>query len=123
MKKLFAVVALCSLCASLALAQAGDKSKSTTKKSEGKKSESKKSAASPAAGKAVFDEKCTICHWADKADRRIGPGLKGIFKHEKMFDGRKLTEGTVREMILKGGGKMVGFEDQLEPKQVDALIA
>ena len=118
MKKLFAVVVLCSMCVCLALAQAGEKPKSS-KKTEGKKS----AAGNVTAGKTAFNEKCTVCHWPDKADRRIGPGLKGLFKHEKLFDGRKLTEAAIREMILKGGGKMVGFEDQLEPKQVDALIA
>lgn len=117
MKRLFSAVLMCTLCVCLALAQTGEKKSS--KKSEGKKS----AAGDVKGGEAAFKEKCAICHYPDKAERRIGPGLKGVFKHEKLFDGRKVSEANIREMILKGGGKMVGFEDQLEPKQVDALIA
>jgi mono/diheme cytochrome c family protein len=49
--------------------------------------------------------------------------MKGLYKRAKMFDDRPVTDANVRDLILKGGGKMVGFEDTLEPKQVDALIA
>ncbi len=116
MKKLCSVALMFVLCAGLALAQSGEKKSS-------KKSETKKSGGDVAGGEAAFKEKCNVCHWPNKTERRIGPGLKGLFKHEKMFDGRKMSEANVRDMILKGGGKMVGFEDQLEPKQLDALIA
>jgi cytochrome c len=75
-------------------------------------------------GEAVFKEKnCAVCHWTDKEARRIGPGLKGLFKHEKMWDDKPLTEANVRAMILKGGGKMTGFEDQLDAKELNNLIA
>jgi mono/diheme cytochrome c family protein len=40
-----------------------------------------------------------------------------------MWDEKPLTEANVREMILKGGGKMTGFEDQLTAKELDNLIA
>jgi cytochrome c2 len=96
------------------MAQAKDKTKKETKKAP---------AANVAEGQANFKEKCSVCHWADKTDKRIGPGLKGVFKRAKLFDDRPVNEANVRDLILKGGGKMVGFEDSLDPKQVDALIA
>ena len=102
------------MCAFLVLAQAKDKSKKEAKKT---------STASTAEGQAQFKEKCSVCHWPDKTDKRIGPGLKGVFKRAKLFDERPVNDANVRELILKGGGKMVGFEDSLEAKQVDALIA
>jgi cytochrome c len=89
-----------------------------------KKSDKKSAAGDPAKGEDAFkDKNCGVCHWTDKEARRIGPGLKGLFKHEKMWDEKPLTEANVREMILKGGGKMVGFEDQLTNKELDNLIA
>ena len=106
------------LCCALVLTVAGQEKK----KSSGKK---EKAAASDAAkGEAVLkDKNCGVCHFTDKETKRIGPGLKGLFTHEKMWDGKPMSEANVREMILKGGGKMTGFEDQLTAKELDDLIA
>jgi mono/diheme cytochrome c family protein len=83
-----------------------------------------KKAGDPAKGEAVFkDKNCTVCHWPDKETKRIGPGLKGLFTHKKMWDDSPFSEKAVRDMILKGGGKMTGFEDQLTPKELDNLVA
>jgi cytochrome c len=113
MKKLGILFLACGLAAGLAAGlSAQDKKKSA--------------AGDPAKGEAVFKEKnCSVCHWTDKEARRIGPGLKGLFKREKMWDEKPMTEANVRAMILKGGGKMTGFEDQLDAKahELDNLIA
>ena len=74
-------------------------------------------------GQAVFKENCAVCHWPDKTEKRIGPGLKGLFQREKLSDGRPVNEDNVRNLILKGGEKMLGFEEKLDAKQLDALIA
>ncbi len=88
------------------------------------KKETKKAAGDPAKGEAVYkDKNCTVCHWPDKETKRIGPGLKGLFTHTKMWDDRPLTEANIRDQIMKGGGKMTGFEDQLTAKELDNLIA
>jgi cytochrome c len=117
MKKVFSISCLLLLCLSLVMAQAGDKSKKSPSKAK------KASAANVKEGQTLFKEKCAVCHYADKTEKRIGPGLKGVFKRAKLFDDRKGNEANIRELILNGGGKMVGFEDQLEPKQLDALVA
>jgi cytochrome c2 len=112
MKKLAIVFLTCGLALSAA--------------AQDKKSDKKGKAGDPEKGEAVFkDKNCGVCHFTDKDTRRIGPGLKGLFKHEKMWDEKPLTEANVREMILKGGGKMTGFEDQLsaKDKELDNLIA
>jgi mono/diheme cytochrome c family protein len=89
------------------------------------KKDEKKAAGDATKGEAVFkDKNCTVCHWPDKETKRIGPGLKGLFTHKKMWDEKPLTEANVREMIRKGGGKMTGFEeDQISAKELDNLIA
>ena len=33
-----------------------------------------------AKGKEVFDQ-CSVCHNADSTETKVGPGLKGLFKH------------------------------------------
>lgn len=88
------------------------------------KKEGKSGAGNATKGEAQFkDKNCGVCHWPDKETKRIGPGLKGLFTHKKMWDDKPLTEANVREMILKGGGKMTGFEDQLNAKELDDLVA
>ena len=114
MKRFVSGALMFLLCALLVLAQAKEKPKKEAKKAH---------AASTAEGQAQFKEKCAVCHWADKTDKRIGPGLKGLFKRAKLFDERPVNEANVRDLIQKGGGKMVGFEDALDAKQIDALIA
>jgi mono/diheme cytochrome c family protein len=89
-----------------------------------KKKDDKAGAGDAAKGEAVFkDKNCTVCHWPDKETKRIGPGLKGLFTHKKMWDDKPFSEKAVREMILKGGGKMTGFEEQLSGKELDNLVA
>ncbi len=113
MKKFAVFTAILVLVVSAGLAQ----------KKGAAKDEKKGAAGDAAAGGKIFKEKCTICHYADKADKRIGPGMKGVFKREKMWDDKPMNEANVREMILKGGGKMVGFEDQLDKKEIDNVVA
>ena len=72
-------------------------------------------------GKDVF-EQCAMCHNADSAEKKIGPGLKGLFKHDKLTNGKKVTEESVRAIIDEGGNGMPSFADT--PKEdKDNLIA
>lgn len=85
--------------------------------------EKEKAGDAAAGGQDVFDGNCALCHFADSTDKRIGPGLKGLFHREKLFDGRPVNEDNVRDLVLNGGGKMVPFKDKLESKEMDDLIA
>jgi len=51
-----------------------------------------------AKGKAVFQQ-CGVCHRADSAEKKIGPGLKGLFRKAKLADGKKLTEASIRAKV------------------------
>ena len=76
----------------------------------------------PAKGKQVF-EQCAVCHNADNTEKKFGPGLKGLFKQDKMGNGKKPTEANVRAQIDDGGNGMPPFKDVLDDQQKDDLIA
>ena len=75
-----------------------------------------------AKGKEVF-EQCAVCHNADSAEKKMGPGLKGLFKHDKMVNGKKPTEANVRAKIDEGGNGMPPYKDMLSDKEKDDLLA
>ena len=65
-----------------------------------------------AKGKVVF-EQCGVCHNADSDEKKMGPGLKGLFKKDKMTNGKKPTDATVRAQIDDGGNGMPAYKDML----------
>jgi cytochrome c len=75
-----------------------------------------------AKGKEVF-EQCGVCHNADSEEKKMGPGLKGLFKHDKMVNGKKPTEANVRAKIDEGGNGMPAYKDMLSDTEKDDLVA
>jgi cytochrome c len=75
-----------------------------------------------AKGKDVF-EQCAVCHNADSEEKKMGPGLKGLFKREKMANGKKPTEPNVRTKIDEGGGGMPAYKEMLSDQEKDDLVA
>ncbi len=74
-------------------------------------------------GKEVF-EQCGVCHNADSDEKKMGPGLKGLFKKATLADGKtKVSEQSVREKVDKGGNGMPAYEEMLDKKEKDNLIA
>ncbi len=73
-------------------------------------------------GKEVF-EQCSVCHNADRDEKKMGPGLKGLFKKEKMQNGKKPTEENVRALINAGGNGMPAYEELLSAEERDDLVA
>jgi cytochrome c len=76
----------------------------------------------PAKGKEVF-EQCAVCHNADSEEKKMGPGLKGLFKRDKLADGKKASEANIRARIDDGGNGMPGYKDVLEDQQKEDLVA
>lgn len=78
-------------------------------------------------GKALFEEKaepaCAMCHNADSAEKKMGPGLKGLIKKAKLNSGKRPTDGVLKEVILKGGGGMPAYEESLKGPDIENLIA
>jgi cytochrome c len=75
-----------------------------------------------AKGKEVFVQ-CAVCHNADSTDKKMGPGLKGLFKRDKLANGKKITDATVRDQIEQGGNGMPSYKDMLSDTEKDDLIA
>jgi cytochrome c2 len=76
----------------------------------------------PAKGKKVF-EACAVCHNADSTEKKMGPGLKGLFKRDKLKSGKKVNESTIRARIDEGGGGMPAYKDMLTDDEKNDLIA
>jgi cytochrome c len=73
-------------------------------------------------GKEVFQQ-CGVCHNADSNEKKMGPGLKGLFKAEKMTNGKKPTEANVRAKIDEGGNGMPAYKEMLSDAERNDLIA
>ncbi len=76
-----------------------------------------------AKGKAEFEATCAVCHNPDSDEKKMGPGLKGLYKKDKMANGKKATDATVKARIDEGGSGMPGYKDMLSDSQKDYLVA
>ena len=76
----------------------------------------------PEKGKAIFTQ-CSVCHNADSEVKKVGPGMKGLFKRDKLINGKKVTEANVRAMINAGGNGMPPYQELLSDAEKDSLIA
>ncbi|MGA2740158.1 MAG: cytochrome c [Bryobacteraceae bacterium] len=76
----------------------------------------------PDKGKEVFQQ-CTPCHNADSTDKKMGPGLKGLFTKDKLNNGKKVTEENVRAQIDEGGNGMPAYKEMLSEDEKTDLIA
>ena len=75
-----------------------------------------------AKGKEVF-EQCGVCHSADTEEKKMGPGLKGLYKKAKMANGQKPTDATILALVNKGKGAMPAFADVLSADEKSDLLA
>ena len=75
-------------------------------------------------GNGLFRENCSMCHFTDKSDKKVGPGLKGLFDKENLpVSGQEVTEASVREQLITPYENMPSFEDKLTEKEIDAILA
>ncbi|MGC1618173.1 MAG: c-type cytochrome [Candidatus Acidiferrum sp.] len=110
-------IALLSMCVAV-LAQ--DPSASTAAKN----TTAGKSSGSASKGKELFDQKCSICHFADSASRKIGPGLKGLSKRGTFsVNNKKVTTENLTTWIENGDSLMPPFKDVLDAQQIKDVVA
>ena len=117
MKRTFLVLGLAGLAVAGAVFAQDPAAKPPAKKSTS-------SAAATARGKEVFDKKCTVCHYADSDSKKIGPGLKGLFKRGTFtVNNNKVTEESLKSWIENGDTMMPPFKDVLEQAQIKDVVA
>jgi cytochrome c len=81
-------------------------------------------AAAVGRGKTVFQQKCSVCHYDNSDQKKIGPGLKGLSKRGTFsVNGNKITDDTLRAWIENGDQLMPPFKDVLEAGQIKDVIA
>jgi mono/diheme cytochrome c family protein len=77
-----------------------------------------------AAGRHLYDQYCDRCHAPYSTGGRQGPGLKGIFKKPYLsVSGIPANDARVGEIIRFGRGKMEGYGNVLDERQVNDLLA
>ena len=81
-------------------------------------------AAAVARGKTVFQQKCSVCHYDNSDQKKIGPGLKGLSKRGTFsVNGNKITDDSLKAWIENGDQLMPPFKDVLEAGQIKDVIA
>ena len=89
---------------------------------QGKKKAGDSKGGDVAKGQEIFQQ-CGVCHNSDSTEKKMGPGLKGLFQAEKMTNGKKPTEANVRAKIDEGGNGMPAYKDMLSDTEKNDLIA
>jgi mono/diheme cytochrome c family protein len=76
----------------------------------------------PAKGKELF-EQCSVCHNADSDEKKTGPGLKGLFKKDKLKNGKKVNDANVTAVINAGGNGMPAYAEMLTDEERAHILA
>ena len=81
-----------------------------------------KNAKAALSGEKLFEANCSVCHLSDSQDKKVGPGLKGLFKRSKLPDsGLALNAENVKQRIVNGGDKMPPFR-HLKEAEIKVLV-
>jgi mono/diheme cytochrome c family protein len=116
MKKLQYLTLACLLAGSVAAwGQSAPKGKAAGKAAAGNATK----------GKAIFEQQqCSICHDAATTEKKLGPGLKDMYKRPKLSSNGKATnDANVSEKIQTGGNGMPPFKDTLAAADLADLLA
>ena len=74
-------------------------------------------------GAEIFAESCSRCHYADRTETKIGPGLKGLFQRDKLpFRKVPVTDDAIVSQLRFPYKAMPPFMS-ISQEQIKALIA
>ena len=93
--------------------------------SDNKANNAPQPAGEPAAiarGLVTYTNRCAICHFSESEAKKIGPGLKGIYRRGGSMVGGKVDDASVQDRILNGGKDMPPFRSVLNSNQLRDLI-
>lgn len=71
------------------------------------------------AGAKVFSSQCAVCHSVKPNKKIVGPSLYG----EVSGPNPRKTDAQLRDIVLKGIGRMPDFKDELSSQDLDNLLA
>jgi mono/diheme cytochrome c family protein len=109
-RKITGIAALVLVCGGPLLSTAADKKAAST--------------AAAKRGQAIFEKRCVMCHYPDRTDKRVGPGLKGIYKRGTFVtNGKKVTDESLEAWIKNGDSMMPPFKDVLDAQQLNDIVA
>lgn len=74
-------------------------------------------------GAKLFAGSCSLCHFTETTQTKIGPGLKGLFQQNNLPVSQwPVTRESIEKQLRTPFKNMPPFEE-LEDEQIDALIA
>jgi len=76
------------------------------------------------AGAQLFQEQgCGQCHYVDRTELKIGPGLAGVMKREELpASGRPATGENVRRQLIDPLQAMPSYEERLSEEEIERII-
>jgi mono/diheme cytochrome c family protein len=73
-------------------------------------------------GAALFKQNCSGCHFTDRTETKVGPGLKGLFAQDKFpISGKPVSDDGFRRILKTPYSRMPPF-GHLPDEQVNALL-
>ena len=73
-------------------------------------------------GSRLFVSRCAGCHYADREDQKMGPGLKGLFRRSSLpVSGRPVTVGSVLQQLKSPFRSMPAMTGLTEQDLADLL--
>jgi mono/diheme cytochrome c family protein len=76
-----------------------------------------------AAGRQVFVNECSGCHYADTDKGLNGPGLEGLFRKPYLTSGMAANDTRVRAVILHGWAMMPPMGNTMSDQEFEELMA
>lgn len=74
-------------------------------------------------GAEIFVQSCSLCHFTESNETRIGPGFKGIFQQESFAVSQwPVTRQNIEKQLKTPFKNMPAFEE-LDDRKIDALVA
>mgnify|MGYP006284973209 FL=1 len=75
-------------------------------------------------GAQLFREKgCSQCHYADRTEDKLGPGLKGVLQREQLpVSGRPATRENVKEQLVNPVDSMPSYENRLAEEEIQLML-
>jgi mono/diheme cytochrome c family protein len=71
----------------------------------------------------LYKVRCALCHYIDRPEAKFAPSLQGLFKKDKLTNGKPVNDQTVADWIADGSQNMPGFRHTLDQKEVELIIS